>query len=168
MSVRSNDITGRDDCLPQKPPAGRYRLLECAVAVSWEELMQARRSGLIHVEYRTGADCSLQSVRVLSSRWRGYWNLVCEYWMSAAPSHPEGLRFHHGYHSENLAQLLSFVMQHQGEFTSDSGPNREGLLQIGPPTQQEEILAAHCLREAIEASSSTARVREVLDRKRTG
>lgn len=143
-------VEGRSESSVSKLRAGRYLLLEYAVIVSWEELMQAPRSGLIHLEYRTGADSSLESLRVLSSRSRGYWKLVCEYWMNATSSHPRGMRFHHGYHSENLAELLSFVMQHQDEFSSDSGPCREGLLQIGPPSELEEARAASCLREVIE------------------
>lgn len=53
------------------------RLLECAVVLSWEDLMPAAPSGLIHIEFRTGPSRSLEYLKIWSCRTRGYWDLVC-------------------------------------------------------------------------------------------
>jgi len=127
-----------------------YQLLEYAVVVSWEELMHAAKSGVVHLEYRTGPACSLEALHILSSRSRGYWNRVCEYSMQGSTSHPQGLRFHGGYHSEQLSRLLPWVMQHQEQFSNQSGPCCGGLLQIATPSEQETEIAARCIREVLE------------------
>jgi hypothetical protein len=57
------------------------RSLEYAAVQSWDELMPDPASGLIHVEYQTGSDGSLDFGKVWASVCRGHWKLVCEVWM---------------------------------------------------------------------------------------
>lgn len=136
---------------PDKPlRESVYQVLECAIVVSWEELMHAAKSGVVHLEYRTGSARCLETLHILSSRSRGHWNRVCEYSMHGSTSHPQGLHFHGGYHSDQLARLLPWVMQHQEEFSNESGPCCSGLLQIATPSEQETEVAARCIREVFE------------------
>jgi hypothetical protein len=105
---------------------------------------------VVHLEYRTGSARSLEALHILSSRSRGCWNRVCEYSMHGSTSHLQGLHFHSGYHSEQLARLLPWVMQHQEEFSNESGPYCGGLLQIATPSEQETEIAVRCMREVLE------------------
>lgn len=136
--------------------ASVYQVLEYAIVVSWEELMHAAKSGVVHLEYRTGSARSLEALHILSSRSRGYWNRVCEYSMHGSTSHRQGLHFNSGYHSEQLSRLLPWVMQHQEEFSNESGPCCGGLLQIASPSEQETEIAVRCIREVLEDIGSEA------------
>lgn len=122
------------------------RVLECAVVVSWDELMPDPASGLIHIEYETGPDDSLDYLKVWSSVIKGYWNLVCEYWIRPLWSHVTGLRLSRNCHSVDFAQILERVMRHENAFSKL--PDRKGLIQIYPPTQEERIAAECWTREA--------------------
>ena len=111
------------------------RALEYAVIQSWDELMPDPTSGLIHIEYETGADGSLDFLKIWSSTLRGHWSLLCEYWMRTLWSHATGLRVGDDYHSETFARTLEFVMEHEGSFTKL--PDQHGLIQISPPTPEK-------------------------------
>ena len=128
---------------------GFDRLLESAVVLSWEDLMQASESGLVHVEYRVGPGKPLEYLKVWSSKTRGHWNLVCE-WLRASPSQHDGLAFSNHYHSADLTKMLEFVMQHQYTFPNASQPQRDGLIQVHSPAQEEKSAAESCMREAFE------------------
>jgi hypothetical protein len=97
---------------PTIPTARLDRALEYALIQSWDELMPDPTSGLIHVEYQTEVDGSLDFLTVWASAIRGYWNRVCELWMRPLRSHATGLRFGDDYHSERPARRLVFVMEH--------------------------------------------------------
>jgi hypothetical protein len=150
--------TGRDFAVVATPPArantdtGVFRLLECAVILSWEDLMPASQSGVIYIEYPTGLSPSLEYLMIWSSTSRGYWVPVGEYWMCAASSHDRGLSFSNGYYSCDLARMLDLVMQHQDTFLCS--PDCHGLIQVHPPTEEETIAAETTMKEAFEHAGS--------------
>jgi len=129
------------------PAVGTLRLdrtLESAVQASWNELMPVTDTASIQVEYRIESDGALQYLRIWASTKRGYWNLVCEQWITAAWSHVSGLQFSEGYYSEALGRFLEIVARHQRAFHNVSGTCRNGLLLISPPTE-DESREARCL-----------------------
>jgi len=150
--------TGRDPAVVATPPVrantatGLFRLLECAVSLSWEDLMPAAQSGLIHIEYPTGPSRLLEYLMIWSSTSRGYWDPVGEYWMRASPSHASGLSFRNGYYSGDLARMLDLVMQHQDTFLCT--PDCHGLIQVHPPTEEERMAADTTMREAFDRAGS--------------
>lgn len=118
---------------------GLYRILECAVILSWDELMASPTSGLIQIEYRTDAGHSLEYLKVWSSAVRGYANLVCEYWVRPVWSHAIGLQLAAGHNSAGFAKLLESAIQHQNTFANLA--YRDGSIQIYPPTEAERSAA---------------------------
>jgi hypothetical protein len=130
------------------------RILESAIVVSWADLMPGAQTGLIHVEYGFAPSGTLDYLKVLSSMTRGQWLVACEYWMSASTFHSAGIRFHNGYQSEGLAHILESVMRHQTAFSLPADFGRQGLLQIPAPAQEERVVAAALVSEAIDRVGS--------------
>jgi hypothetical protein len=116
-------------------PLRLERALKNAVIQNWDDLMPDSNSGLIHIEYQTGCDGSLDFLLIWASTIRGYWNLVCELWMRPLWSHATGLRFGNDYHSVDFTSRLELVMAHEDGFSKL--PDRHGLIQVYPPTQME-------------------------------
>lgn len=135
------------------PTARLDRTLEYAVIRSWDELMPHSSSGLIHIEYQTGGDGSLDFVKIWASTITGYWNLVCECWMRPLWSHAAGLRFGQDYHSADLADTLELVIG--GKDTFSKLPNQHGLITICPPTEEERREAAGWTTAAFDHHGST-------------
>jgi hypothetical protein len=135
------------------------RILESAVIVSWADLMKDSSSGLIHLEHSFAPDGSLESLKILSSETRGHWYLACDYWMSASTSHGSGIHFENGYRSVGLARTLEFIMEHQRDFVAPPHIERDGLLQIRAPTEEESAAAANSVREAFCRINSYSAVR---------
>lgn len=129
------------------------RALEYAVIQNWDQLMPDSTSGLIHIEYETGPDGSLDFLLIWASTIRGHWNLVCEYWMRPLWKHAIGLRFRKNYHSVDFAHTLEFLMGHEDAFSKL--PDRKGPIQIYPPTQEERNEAERWTRVAFNHPSST-------------
>lgn len=124
----------------QMPPTRRLdRVLEDAVVLGWNELLPTSTAGVIHVEYHTGPDHSLEYVKIWASTERGYWNLVCEYWTCSLWSHVPGLSFGKGYHSGEFSHRLERVMQYEAAFAKP--PHQDGSIQIYPPTEAERTAA---------------------------
>ena len=126
------------------PTVGTLRLdrtLEAAVQASWNELMPSAEAGAIQIEYRVESDGALQYLRILGSTTRGYWNLICEQWMTASWSHVPGLLFSGNHYSENLAHLLEIVARRRDAFVNVSGTSRNGSLYISPPSEDERRIA---------------------------
>jgi len=68
--------------------------LEAAVVAHWNELMPGTAArGAMEIVYGTAIDHTLDYLKVFSSENRGYWNLVCEYWLKSLWSHSVGLTF---------------------------------------------------------------------------
>jgi hypothetical protein len=111
------------------------RLLSSAVVLSWDELMPESTSGLIHIEYQTGDDGSLDFVKIWASTVWGEWKLVCELWMRPLWSHVTGIRFGGNYRSVEFARTLELVVDNENEFLVT--PNLRGLVQVYPPNEEE-------------------------------
>ena len=124
---------------PTMPTIGLERALEYAVIQSWDELMPVSASGLIHVEYRTASDNSLDFLKIWSSTRWGHWRLVCEYWMRPLWSHATGMFFGDDFHSKRFAQRLEFLMKHDDLFAKL--PDQNGLIQVHPPTPEQRCEA---------------------------
>jgi len=124
------------------------RLLESAVVQSWPDLMKDATAGSLHLEYAFAPDNSLDSLTLWSSKLRGEWDLVCDYWMSTFTLHKRGIHFKNGFRSEDLARTLEFIMQHQRTFSPLPNLGRTGLLQIHAPTGEETRVAAKLLSDA--------------------
>jgi hypothetical protein len=122
------------------PTARLDRALECAVIKSWNELMPDSTSGRIHIEYQNGVDGSLDYLKIWSSTIRGYWSLVCEYWVRLLWGNATGLRFGPDYHSVGLAHALELVMGHESSFSKLHG--QHGVIQVYAPTEEERRAAA--------------------------
>jgi hypothetical protein len=117
------------------------RTLEYAVVQSWDELMPPSTSGLVQIEYQTGADGSVDFLKIWASTVRGHWSLICEFWMRSLWSHTTGVRFANDYHAADLAHALEFMAEHEVAFSEL--PGRHGLIQINPPTEEERREAKH-------------------------
>lgn len=115
------------------------RALEYAVIHNWDKLMPDSSSGLVHIEYQTGSDGSLDYFKIWASTIRGHWNLICEFWMKPLWSNAIGLRFGGDYHSVDFAHTLELVMGHEDAFSKL--PDHQGLIQIFPPTPAERTEA---------------------------
>ena len=142
---------------PVRTNIGIRSILESVMILSWPELMKDYPSGLLHVEYRTGLDDSIEYLTVLSSGIRGYWQLVCEYWTSNLWSHERGLSFGNGRSSALATQMLEFVMDHQDAFLRRPTPTHDVLLQVNPPTEQETTAAKECMRQAVRSIDDHSR-----------
>jgi hypothetical protein len=129
------------------------RILQCAVALNWKSLT-ADETTAMQIEYRTGPRQSLECVKLWSSTSRGYWNLLCEYWMLSSSAHESGTTFTSGKPSAEFAWMMDAVMQHQREFTSTSNGFVDGLVQISPPTEADMASAQEDMTEALDRIGS--------------
>jgi len=142
--------------IPYLAPVERVRIdrvLESAVVLSWKELLHSRRGGVVHVEYGTAPEPSLQYVKIWLSKTRGRWDLICEYWMYARPFRipASGLTFSNGYYSGALARMLENMMrQFDGVPNSLSGKTGVNLILVESPTEDDERKADTCMAEAYE------------------
>ena len=123
------------------------RILESAIVANWADLIDGDKS-LIHVDYGVAPNGTLDYLQVWTAASRGYWLLVCSYWMSASPHHDIGVRFDNGYHSQGLADILAVVMPHQNAFDLPSPFGRKGLIQITTPTEEARTAAAASISDA--------------------
>jgi hypothetical protein len=155
MSRRHRDIlSGERAIMRPNRFQGLERVLESAVVVSWTDLIHGIQSGLVHIEYGLSPSGTLDDLQVWSSIRRGYWLLVCSYWMFPSELHDGGVHFDNGYQSERLAHILAVVMQHQTTFALPPNLGRRGLLQITTPTEIESTAAAASIRDASECAGS--------------
>ena len=124
------------------------RMLESAVIQSWPDLMNGVTAGSLHLEYAFAPDNSLDYLMLWSSKLRGEWDLVCDYWMSTFAPHKKGIQFKNGFQSEDLAHTLEFIMQHQHTFSPLPNLGRSGTLQVQAPSGEESQAAAASLKDA--------------------
>lgn len=116
------------------------RILECAVILSWSEIMPPR-AGLIYVEYGTRTDRSITYLKIWSCIRRGYWDLVCEYLADPGPFDIAGLSFSNGYSSPTLAPMLTAVMRNQGLFSKSAEAGKQVVIQVYPPDAKSTLRA---------------------------
>lgn len=141
-----NQIAGAVAAFPSTNIA-MNRILECAVILNWSDLMKTSEEGLIHLECRTESGRYLDYLKIWSSETRGYWNLVSEYWMCDSSAHVRGLTFFSGINSEGLTQMLGFIMQNQNIFSTSSDSYSNGLIQVYPPTEEDQTRAMKVMNE---------------------
>lgn len=140
--------------IQDKTPTNRIpidRVLESAVVLSWRDLVKGSRPGIVHVEYGTAPEPSLQYVKIWLSKTLGSWDLICEYWISLGSSQAPaaGLTFGNGYYSSDLRQMLGHLMRHQDNFPDPlSGESGVNLILVQPPTEDDRLQAGGCIREA--------------------
>jgi hypothetical protein len=128
-------------------------VLESAVILSWNELLNGSDSAMIHVEYATAPEPCLQYLKIWQSTTRAKWDLICEYWMSAGSEGTPhiGLTFGAGYHSPRLTEILESILRHQGGIPDAlSGQTKLNLIVVALPTAQERLSATRCISEAYE------------------
>jgi hypothetical protein len=125
------------------------RILQCAIVLNWREVMRDSQQGSIHVEYRLGPGGSLQHIRVLSSRPRGGKKVVCEYRTQSSASNSRGLAFSNGYQSDELAQMVEFIVRHEATFPRGFACSPDRMLQIQFPTREETTAALLSMGEVM-------------------
>jgi hypothetical protein len=111
------------------------RILECAVALNWKDLTSFDEASSIQVEYHVGSGHSLEYLKCWSSTQRGYWHLVCEYWMKSGPIYRSGLTFNGSIYSADFVRMLDAIMQRQAAFPPSSSDFPDGLIQISRPSE---------------------------------
>jgi hypothetical protein len=123
------------------------RILECAVMLSWLDLMQNSR-GHVHIECTAAADRSLEYLKVWTSTLRGRWSLACEYWMEAHIPIAAGITYSNGYASDTLSGMLQLIMQHQQLFHRSHAPLAMDFIQVDKPSAAEIGAAQLCMQAA--------------------
>lgn len=122
------------------------KALRFAVILAWEDLMKVAKLCSARVEYRREAGIALDHLSVWAVKARGYQDLVCDYRTCASSVHPDGVRFRNDHHSGRLAPTLDFIMKNQDRFTHPADANRNGLVLIYPPVEDDRTEAAAWLR----------------------
>ena len=117
-------------------------LLADALVLNWSDLMPETTLGLIHVEYHVDPNGSVEFLEVWASTTRGYWDLVCKYFMSSFASAKSGFRFANGYKSEELQRMLESIMQHPEIFLVVTPPGDDRMIQVFPPTKKDSLAAS--------------------------
>lgn len=123
------------------------QMLEAVVVAAWDDLIHAGTSGLVHIKYRLSDNHSLANLQVWISETRGRWLLVCEY--SGVASAPASLRlaFSNEHRSDTLTHFLNFVIEHQSEFARPPELNRDSLVQVQQPSEDEKLRALKFVTE---------------------
>jgi len=131
-----------------RPNQNLEEMLEAVVVVSWDDIVPTGKIATVHVQYRFAGDHSLANLQIWVSEIRGHWLLVCEY--SGVPSARKEihLAFSSTYRSDLLAQLLEFVVEHQSAFARSPELNRDSLVQVQMPTDDEKARALKLVNEA--------------------
>jgi hypothetical protein len=127
------------------------RVLESAVVLSWNDLAKGSHPGIVHVEYGTAPEPSLQYLKIWLSKAPGKLDLFCQYWITlgSSPVPAAGLTFGNGYYSSDLKQMLAHLMRHQDNFPDPlSGKSGVNLILVQPPTEDDRLQAGACIREA--------------------
>lgn len=119
---------------------GLDQMLEAVAVAAWDDLIHAGTPGLIHIKYRLADNQCFADLQVWTSETRGRWLLVCEY-SGVVPEGSASLVFSNGYHSDLLSQFLNFVIAHQNEFAPAPVLNRESLVQVQLPNENEKLQA---------------------------
>ncbi len=117
------------------------KALQYAVVLGWDDLKTPDEPQSVRVEYIPNPRARLENLNVWAVDEAGHQFLVCEYWSWTSADHKSGVRFAGKYHSENLAQALTFIMKHQDEFTRPSAQST-GLVTVEPPSPADRTEAA--------------------------
>jgi hypothetical protein len=143
---------------PQPPPAHDVKLdhiLESAVVLSWQDLLQGQSAGLVQIEYHVGADRSVECLKMWRSTPQGYSSLICNY--SVNPGRSGGPCFSNGFHSRDLGHLLESIMLNQNLFQLGSEPHSNVVIQVSAPTPEQVETAKLQLSDSFPAPVTVAR-----------
>jgi hypothetical protein len=123
------------------------QMLQAVIVATWDDLIPGGKRGLVHVKYRFADDHSLANLQIWTSETSEHWLLVCAY--SAVPSARKEihLAFSNTYRSDLLTQLLGFVVEHQSAFARAPELNRDSLVQVQVPTEDEKVRALKLVNE---------------------
>jgi hypothetical protein len=135
-------------------PIKRLRMedvFESAVVLHWRELLQDPCEGVVHVEFGTAPEPSLQYLKIWLSTKEKKWDLICEYWMCPGSSSlpASGLTFSNGYHSSGFGQILENVLRpRDGNLHPLAGKTGVNLILVESPTEDDRRKARSCMSEA--------------------
>lgn len=130
------------------------RILECAVYLNWKDFSSDSSPTALRLEYRSGPASSLKCLKLRSSVARGYWKLVCEYWMEPSPTQKQGITFTKTYKSPGLTRLLDAIMQHQEVFSAGETHLCDRVVLIASPDEAQCAAAKREMTEALERITS--------------
>ena len=137
------------------PPQSLDQLLNSAVVLNWNVLIQSSTPRRVRVEYHVGADGALEYLKLWSVS-QEYWSLICEY--SVHPGWSDGPRFCNGYHSRSLSRLLQSIMMNQTLCSHSCSPNTNGALEVSPPTAEDvedaKLRVSRTFQPSAEASAA--------------
>ena len=105
--------------------------------------------GRFIVQYHFAGDHTLANLQVWASEGKGHWMLVCEYAGLPSESKDVPLAFNNGYRSDVLTQLLGFIITQQGTFARAPELDRDSLVQVHLPTENEKAQAFKSANEAL-------------------
>ena len=146
---------------PQPPTAPLLPLntiLESAVVLNWAAFGQSPDGGMVRVEYHVGADLSVEYLKIWSATSRGYLSLVCDYAVAVHRPNGAGARFANGFHSRDLGRFLDSILMNQTLFSHHGAANRNVLIQVNPPTEEQVAVAQQRVKEALSLASTPLRL----------
>jgi len=129
--------------------------LEFAVILAWRDLVAGDQLLSARVEYESRRGMPVDLVTVWTFRSWGYQDRVCDYWTSASPAHPMGVRFSNNYHSDRLTTALDFIMKNQDQFPRPADAWRPHFVLVQPPLAELVAQAAAWMAE-IQAAAKPA------------
>ena len=133
------------------------KAFEFAMISAWQDLMKVACPCSVRVEYQCEPGTSVDYLSVWSVRAGGKQDLVCDYWTWTSSSHPSGVHFRNGFHSDQLGQALDFILVNQDQFTRRADACRNGLALIYPPTEDERTEAATWMSGVHRAATNVSR-----------
>ena len=134
--------------MTMRPNQNLDQMLEAMVVAAWDDMLPNGKIGTVHVQYRFGNDHSLANLQVWVSEIRGHWLLVCEYSGVHSTRKELHLAFSNSYRSDLLTQVLGFVVENQSKFARAPELNRDSLVQVQTPTEDETAQALKLVDEA--------------------
>ena len=149
---------------PQVPTAQVLPLnsiLESAVLLNWAAFGQPAEGGMVRIEYHVGADLSVEYLKIWSAASRGYLSLVCDYASAGPRPKGAGARFANGFHSRDLGRFLDAIMMNQNLFSHECGANRNVLIQVTPPSEEQVTQAQLRMSEALSLTAPPPRPAKV-------
>jgi hypothetical protein len=82
LSPAEASLMEKPRMISSKEPTRRVqidRVLESAVVLNWNDLLKSSHHGVVHIEYGTAPEPSLQYVKIWLSTTGGTWDLICQY-----------------------------------------------------------------------------------------
>jgi hypothetical protein len=148
---------------PQTPSGELLQLntiLESAVFLNWAAFGQSE-GGMVQVEYHVGIEHSIEYLKIWSATPRGYLSLVCDYAVAVHRPNGAGARFSNGFHSRDLGRFLDSILMNQNLFCHGCQPNKNMIIQVRPPSEEQVALAKVRVDEALSLTAPPPRVPRV-------